>query len=176
MSKVASVVSTISLRPQVATVQRPSPRGAPPATLAAPPRLEAPTRGAGGAWRWRHGAARAGLTAKCRELPICTQPRITRLRGAVQAHNARHSTVRPARAAPCRPPGCIDCVERRISAAPRLKKENQPGGLNPGNQPWGAKRVWPNLPSLRTWCAYGVAWNLLVQSGQRTLFCPYRMA
>jgi len=30
-------------------------------------------------------------------------------------------------------------VERRISVAPRLKKQNQPGGLNPGNQPWGAK-------------------------------------
>ena len=65
VSKVASVVSTISLRPQMATVQRPSPRGAPAAPLAAPPRLEAPTRGAGGAWRWRHGAARAGLTAEC---------------------------------------------------------------------------------------------------------------
>ena len=95
MSKVASVVSTISLRPQVATVQRPSPRGAPPATLAAPPRLEAPTRGAGGAWRWRHGAARAGLTVESPALPIGTQLRITRLRGSVRGHNSGDSGVRP---------------------------------------------------------------------------------
>ena len=99
MSKVASVVSTISLRPQVATVQRPSPRGAPAAPLAAPPRLEAPTRGAGGAWRWRHGAARAGLTLKSPALPIGTQLRITRLRGSVRGHSLEVEEVEQGRVA-----------------------------------------------------------------------------
>ena len=89
----------------------------------------------------RHGAARAGLTPKSPALPIGTQLRITRLRGSVRGHNSGDSRVRPARAAPWRPHGCIDWGERSFSPPPRLKKEKQPGGLNPGVQPWGAKRV-----------------------------------
>ena len=56
------------------------------------------------------------------------------------AGNLTHRNIlaRPRRAAPR--VGALTRVERRISAAPRLKKQNQPGGLNPGNQPWGAKR------------------------------------
>ena len=57
------------------------------------------------------------------------------------AGNLTHRNIlaRPRRAAPR--VGALTRVERRISAAPRLKKQNQPGGLNPGNQPWGAKRA-----------------------------------
>jgi hypothetical protein len=96
-------------------VQRPSPRGAPPAPLAAPPRLEAPTRGAGGAQRWRHGAARGGLTPESPALPIGTRPRITRLRGSVRAHNTGDSAVRPSRAAPRVALTCVTAGFKKIN-------------------------------------------------------------